>query len=229
VENRRLIIALSCALAMSLFLVAFLLGRESMRARSPTAIPVAAEPPPFVAQAPIAPPPIAPPPIAPPPAAPPPPVVAPERTPVARPASLPPAPGEGHDAVEKQAVARYFREADELQESDVENPEAQANSLVSAATEGDTSGLRALVKKARDAEAKAAALTVPPACAHYHRQLIHVLQESREMLQRLEQGLSGGDVSALPSLLGQANAAKARLEALTREERTIKSRFGLVR
>src|SRR5581483_6399025 len=96
---------------------------------------------------------------------------------------------------EKQAIARYFREVDRLQSADVDNPEASAGSLINAASSGDKSGLRKLVAQA--VEHKARALTPPTPCVRYHKQLVTVLAESREMMQQLERGLAGGNLEAL--------------------------------
>jgi hypothetical protein len=226
VQSRHIIIALGAGLALSLLLIAFLLGRESARPPSlplppPSTKPTLAAPTPPAATPPEA----SPSPFA--TATPPPPVPAPPSPPPSP--SPSPSPEPRDLAPDKQAIARYFREVDQLQNVDVDNPEAAASSLINGASNGDTSGLRALVKQARDAEAKAAALTPPAPCAQYHRQLLRVMTQSREMLQQLERGIAGGDVEALPALLGQANAMKSQAEALAHEERAIKSRFGLPR
>jgi hypothetical protein len=87
--------------------------------------------------------------------------------------------------------------------------------------------LRQLVVQARDTEQKVRAITPPPPCAHYHERLVSMLAESRSMLQRLEQGLGGGDLESLPALLSQANGAKSRSEALSNEASEIKRRHGV--
>ena len=133
------------------------------------------------------------------------------------------------DASEKAAVERYFDATDPLQNADVDNPEAAGNSLMEAASSGDLSGLRALTAKARAREAKARALTPPPACATYHQQLLHLLAQNRELFQRLESGIGSGDVGELPALLEQANGAKSHADALAREEHAVKQRFGIAR
>lgn len=193
---------------MALFLVGFLLGRESMRASSslpPEVIPA-------VASAPV-------------PLSPPSPVVI---------APLPPAPAVAHveSAVapaDKQAVAQYFKAADRLQNADVDDPQAMATSLIGAASSGDTSGLRRLVAQATEALDKGRALTPPPPCAHYHKELLVILTQSRTLLHDLEERVASGSVDSLPTLLTQANTTKARAEALGREERQLKSRFGVSR
>lgn len=239
--SQRANILLSCCLGICLFALGFLLGRESNRAPSmvisaPPAGVAAAEPLPAAApsQAPApktassASPAVASPAAGPPAAALP--AVAsrtstsisPLRT---SPTSTPPEAAD--DSADKQAVARYFREVDRLQNVDVDNPEAAATSLVGAATSGDTSGLRALLSQARDTEQKVRAITPPPPCAHYHGRLLSMLAESRSMLQRLEQGLGGRDLESLPALLSQANSAKSRSGALAREERELERRYGV--
>jgi len=138
-----------------------------------------------------------------------------------------PSPEAAGDSADQQAVARYFREVDRLQNVEVDNPEASASALIGAATSGDTSGLRALVSQARDAEQKVRAVTPPPPCTHYHEQLVSMLAESRSMLQRLEQSIGGGDPGSLSALLSQANSAKSRSAALASEAREIKRRYGV--
>jgi outer membrane biosynthesis protein TonB len=227
VSHGRVIVVLSIALALSLLGVAFLLGRES--GRGPQPIVAAAPSEPTVAPPAVAPPAVAPPAVAPPAPTPTPPTPTTPEPAIAPSPTPPPTAHAKDDSAEKQAIARYFREVDQLQNSDVENPEAAASSLINAASDGDTSGLRALVQQARAAEAKAAALTPPAPCEKYHRQLVRVLADSRQMVQALEHGIAGGAVDTLPGLLAQAQATKSRADALAHEERAIKSRFGLAR
>jgi hypothetical protein len=158
------------------------------------------------------------PPTAPAPIVAPPPVAPPEPTGAAVPAI---------DPAEKAAVARYFRAVGALQNVEVGNPQAAATELVNSAASGDSSGLQKLVAQAREAERKAQAVTPPPPCAHYHKQLVAVLAESRAMMQQLERSVGGGNLDGLQALLGRANATKGRSEALAREERQIKSRYGI--
>jgi hypothetical protein len=143
------------------------------------------------------------------------------------PAAAPAPPSPAVDAAEQQRVAQYFREVDRIQNMDVDNPEATAQSLVQAASSGDNSGMRKLLAQARDVEQQVRAMTPPPPCASYHKKLLSVLSSSREMLQQLERGLSGGGIEALPGLLGRANGEKSRSEALAREEKELKRRYGL--
>jgi hypothetical protein len=131
------------------------------------------------------------------------------------------------DPAEKAAVARYFRTVGALQNVDVDNPQAAATAMINSAASGDSSGLQKLVAQAREAERKAQAVTPPPPCAHYHKQLVAVLGDSRAMMQQLERSVGGGNVDGLQALLGRANATKGRSEALAREERQIKSRYGI--
>ncbi|MGZ3440870.1 MAG: hypothetical protein ACXVDD_15205 [Polyangia bacterium] len=199
-DSRRLVTALVIALGVCLLVIGIFIGRE-MREPAPIA--------PTVSTAPSKPlPPI----FEPPPAAP--------------PAPAPPA--SAVDSAEQQRVAQYFRDVDRIQNMDVDNPEATAQSLIQAASSGDSSGLRKLLAQARDVEQQVRAIAPPPPCAGYHKKLVSVLSESREMLQQLERGLSGGSgIEALPGLLSRANGEKSRSEALIREEKEIKRRYGL--
>jgi hypothetical protein len=223
VDSRRIIIVLSVCLALALIAVGFLAGRESAR-QTPVVMsaPVIAPSRPTI-DAPVVPEPA----IAPNAVAGAAPLVATPAPPARRPVG--PQRIASGDTGEKAAVERYFGATDPLQNADVENPEASGNALMEAASSGDLSGLHALVAKARLTEAKARALTPPPSCAAYHQQLLHLLGQNRELLQKLASGIGGDDVSALPALLEQANATKSHADALEREERAVKKRFGITR
>jgi len=199
-ESRRLVIALTVALGVCLLIIGVFIGRESARPDTPPP-PVAAAP-----QKPL-------PPIFEPPAQPP---------------AAPPPPSEpAVDPAEKQRVAQYFREIERIQNVDVDNPEASAQALVNAATSGDTSGIDKLVQQAKDADKKARAVTPPPPCTAYHKKLLTLLADSREMVQKLAQGFAGGSLEALPGLMTRANSEKARQESLERDEKELKRRYGL--
>jgi hypothetical protein len=220
VDSRRTIIVLSVCLAASLIAVGFLVGRESNRPTIVMSAPVIAPSRPVIEGPAVAE-------LAPLPAAPPVVPSAPAAAPTRRP--LAPAHTDAADTGDKAAVEHYFSVADRLQNADVADPEAAGGSLIAAATSGDLSGLRALTGKARQTEQTARALTPPASCLQFHKQLLHILAQNRELLQRLESGIGGGDVSALPALLEQANATKSHADALAREERTVKKRFGIIR
>ncbi|HEX8952506.1 MAG TPA: hypothetical protein VF945_11710, partial [Polyangia bacterium] len=122
---------------------------------------------------------------------------------------------------------QYFREVDRLQNVDVDNPEASAQALINSATSGDTSGLDKLVQQARDAERSARTVTPPASCAAYHKKLLALLADSRELVQQLARGFGSGSLDALPGLMSRANAQKARQESLARDARELKRRYGL--
>ena len=207
-ESRRLIIALVAALGVCLLIIGIFIGRETARPE-PAPLPIAQPAP----QKPL--PPIFEPPATPPPAA----ATAPPAPPAASPASV--------DPEEKRRVAQYFRDVDRLQNVDVDDPQASAQALINAAGSGDNSGLEKLVATARNAEQQARALTPPAPCAAFHKKLVALLAESREMIQKLATGFAGGSLDALPSLMTRANAEKARQESLARDEAALKRRYGL--
>jgi hypothetical protein len=205
-ESRRLVIALVAALGVCLLVIGIFIGRESARPdATPPPIAQAAPPKPL-------------PPIFEPPAMPAPPVAA--TAPSA-------APAPSVDPEEKRRVAQYFRDVDRLQNVDVDDPQASAQALIDSAGSGDNSGLQKLVAQARTAEQQARALTPPAPCAAYHKKLVALLAESREMIQKLAAGFAGGSLDALPSLMARANSEKARQESLARDEAALKRRYGL--
>ena len=197
-ESRRLVIALLVALGVCLLVIGIFIGRESARPE-PVAQPIAAPPPKPL-----------------------PPVFEPPP-----PAAAPPPPAATVDPEEKRRVAQYFRDVNRLQNVDVDDPQASAQALINAASSGDNSGLQKLVAQARSAEQQARALTPPAPCAAYHKKLVALLADSREMMQKLASGFAGGDVSALPALMTRANAQKEREESLARDEKELKRRYGL--
>ena len=205
-ESRRLVIALVIALGVCLLIIGIFIGRESARPDAPPPPPMAQA----VPQKPL------------------PPIFEPPPTPLTPPpaaATVPPAPSV--DPEEKRRVAQYFRDVDRLQNVDVDDPQASAQALISAAGSGDNSGLQKLVATARKAEQQARALTPPAPCAAYHKKLVALLAESREMIQQLSAGFAGGSLDALPALMTRANAEKARQESLARDEAALKRRYGL--
>lgn len=205
-ESRGLVTILLAALGVCLLVIGIFIGRETTRPPEPIAQPA---PPP--SQKPL--PPI----FEPPPAAP--------AAPPAAPSAAPSAPA--IDPAEKKRVADYFRAVDRLQNVDVDNPEASAQALINGAAGGDTSGLDKLIQQARDAERGARALVPPPPCAAFHKRLLVLLADSREMAQLLARGFQSGDLSSLPSMMTRAQAEKSRQEALAHDEKELKRRYGL--
>jgi len=199
-DSRRVVLALTIALGACLLVIGIFIGRETTRPE-----PIAQQP--AAPQKPL------------------PPIFEPPAQPIAAP---PPAATEPSiDPLEKQRVAQYFREIDRLQNIDVDNPEASAQALVASATSGDTSGFDKLVQQAKDVERKVRAVTPPPPCAAYHKKLVALLTDSREMIQKVAQGFASGGLDGLPALMTHANAEKARQESLAREEKELKRRYGL--
>ena len=202
-ESRGLVTVLLAALGVCLLVIGIFIGRETTRPPEPIAQPVAAAAP----QKPL------------------PPIFEP---PPQAPAAAPAAPSApAIDPEEKRRVAQYFREVDRLQNVDVDNPEASAQALISGAAGGDTSGLDKLVQQARDAERTARAVVPPAPCAAFHKKLLSLLADSREMAQSLTRGFGSGSLDARPGLMSRAQSQKARQESLARDEKELKRRYGL--
>jgi len=200
-ESRGLVTVLLAALGVCLLVIGVFIGRETTRPPEPIAQPVA--PPPQKPLPPI---------FEPPPQAP----------------AAPPKPSAAAiDPEEKRRVAQYFRDVDRLQNVDVDNPEASAQALINSASSGDNSGLEKLVQQARDAERAAHAVAPPPPCASYHKKLLALLADSRDLVQQLARGFGSGSLDALPGLMSRAQSQKARQESLARDEKELKRRYGL--
>lgn len=203
-ESRRLVIALVVALGVCLLVIGIFIGRESARPDTSPPAPVAAAP-----QKPL------------------PPIFEPPAQPIAAPPppSAPSSPA--IDPEEKRRVAQYFRDVDKLQNVDVDDPQASAQAIINSAGSGDDSGLQKMIAQARRAEQQARALVPPAPCAAYHKKLVALLSESREMIQKLAAGFAGGSLDALPTLMSRAQAEQTRQESLAHEEKELKRRYGL--
>ena len=212
-ESRGLVTVLLAALGVCLLVIGIFIGRETTRPPEPVAQPIVEAPPPTKPLPPIFEPPAQPP--APAPATP------------AHASAAPHASAPAIDPEEKRRVAQYLRDVDRLLDVDVGDPEASAQAMISGAASGDTSGLDKLVQTARDAERNARTLAPPPPCTAFHRKLLALLADSREMAQALSRGFQSGNLDSLPGMLSRANSQKARQESLTRDEKELKRRYGI--
>lgn len=153
---------------------------------------------------------------------------APAATPAAAPAAAVAGPPPGVSA-EREAVARYFAEADRLQgqAAGAGDPTVLANTILKRSLEGDNGGFDELLAAQRQVQEGMAALSVPAACREHHRRALEALSEAAGLLQTVRDSLQQGKAADLASLMavGQGLESKAReVDALGAE---IKRRYGL--
>jgi len=225
--SRPVLLATGVALVGLLVAVAFLAGRESTRSKGPQ--PTAA-----VIRPRAAPPPVETPPppdaVTPPtePAARPAPEVTPEPRPSPRAPVAPAAPAAPSAWPGAQEVSDYFKTVDALQiGAGGGSANTFAASIVEGLGQGNTEPLNAIVRDAREAERKAAAITPPAACRGYHSQLQSTLRESREMMEQLQRAFASNDMDALSTISSSAGALQAKVEALQLQATAIKQQHRL--
>lgn len=238
-SNRRLIVVLASALAASLLVIAFLLGRLSgqsehaRRRTSPTdALPVAPEAesaprelPALAAEprndAPV---------FAP---------VEPERTAVLRIDRRPDGrivlsntePAEPSSASAQEdvpdtpdAVRSYLQQMSVIHSAEgAGDPNAFAMQLIKAGLGGASSGFDRLIDDTKRMEAEIRSLTPPPVCERYHEASLQGVVESRKMLEDLKTAITKRDIDRLVAIAREAGRLQEKADALKAMEQEIRA------
>jgi hypothetical protein len=238
--NRRLGIGLAIGLGAALLTIAFLLGRDSRSASTPSVLVVVATPAPGVSSPPGARSPAASalaektlsPPNA--DAASPAPALAPE-SPSAMPAFAPTHPTAAAsaprgDEATRAAVSRYFSEMEALQagaKSWSGDPNAAAQEILKQTLEGTSGGLDGLIDSNRDLLTRLRALEVPAPCATHHQNTIQVVEQSQGLLTRMRDAMASQNQSALLELASEGRSVERRAKEVDALAAEIKKRYGL--
>jgi hypothetical protein len=230
-REKQLTMALAGALACALLVIAFLLGRVSAPRVEPTPalasaqtaeIPVPAAVTMTPAPAAIAP-------------STPEPVAIPTSEPTSRPAlalqvptiSAPPSlpPARTPASSERELVAAYFGQVDQLEDFGAGDPQAFASSLMDSVGNGDFTKFDELLTRSRTQRDRLRAVTPPRSCAEHHKVALALSGDSVVMMERLRAALMKGDTAALlamateaRTLEAQAGRLKAMGEAIKRQQ-----------
>ena len=130
---------------------------------------------------------------------------------------------------ESRPVALYFARLDAIQIGDGGlSPEA-GQAMLTAMLQGDASGFDRLVADAERAERDAAAVVPPPECASYHRSLLDLLHESRTLLADLRSAIGSEDKDEVFAIASRASALQQRAEQLRGQENELRRRHGVPR
>lgn len=128
----------------------------------------------------------------------------------------------------RSAVAAYFRALDQIQPEQFSgDAQSMAQEMAAAMAKGDTSGLDKLLKQAQATKGRLTSISVPPPCAHHHRESLNSLEDGLSLLQSIKQALGNSDPGALMSMATQATAMKKRAEALQGEEQRLREFYGV--
>lgn len=241
-SNRRLVMALGGALAFSLLVIAFLLGRVTAKppdAAAPTAEAAAPNAPASIVQEETN---VAEPEADAPPSlepavdgepadgmrdtaywVPPAPLSA-LNTPTAENGSVRREPAPATASADQRAIAEYFAQIERIEDVGAGDPQAFATSMLQSVTSGDFSGFDDLLATARAQRQKLEEMSIPQICRDHHQLAMVLSGDSVEMLERLKTALMKGDATALMSMAAegqtleaQANKLKAMGEAIKRQ------------
>ena len=127
----------------------------------------------------------------------------------------------------RAAVAAYFQAVNALQPQSGGAPEAMAQQVMGSFAQGDTSGFQAMLQQAQETRKRMAAIPVPQPCAAYHQETLACLDAGLDLMLAIQKAISGTPDAQAPDLTNQANALKARSNALQGQEQALKRVFGL--
>ncbi len=131
----------------------------------------------------------------------------------------------------RAAVAAYFKAVEYMQPaSQGGNPESMAQEVVAGLGKGDMSGFDDMIKQAQETRRRLSGIAPPQPCTAYHRESLASLDAGLDLMKAMQKALSSsGQESQVLNLADQANALKARSEALQLQEKTLKQRYGLMK
>ena len=241
--DRRIGVALVAALALALFVIAYLLGRES--ARTTPAVVV-------LTPAPVNPtsggveaasdPAYAPPPTGLPPAAPVDPgYAAPASTPVVSGSApmattapeLPAATSAVDPAVDtslRAEVSRYFMEVEALQRASkgwTGDANAAAQEILRDAVNGDTRGIQALIDANQTLMQKLRMLETPAPCLPHRQVTVEALEAANRLLVKMRTSIGAQDLSSLGTMSSEGQDVERRAKEADALATDIKKRYGL--
>lgn len=128
----------------------------------------------------------------------------------------------------RAAVVAYFQAVDQIQPGQMSGDASDmANKILEPLAKGDTSGLDGMIQQAESTRKRLESLTPPQPCATFHRESLASLDDGLGMMRAVKKAMESSDVSGLSSLTDQGNAMRTRSEALVREEKAIRQRYGL--
>ena len=112
-------------------------------------------------------------------------------------------------------VRSYFQEVDLIQsEAGAGDPNAFAMDLIKGGLGGATSGFDQLIEDTRVMEQAMQDVTPPASCESYHQASIDALVESREMIERMKRAIVGRDIGELNAIALQSKALQRKAQAL---------------
>lgn len=127
------------------------------------------------------------------------------------------------------AVAAYFRELDSV-EGEAKywsNPQDLAMTLLGQVGSGDTSGFDKLVVSQQRALDRVRRITPPPPCADHHRRVVSLMGRGVSLLQTVRDAAVAGDAGGLMTLPNQAQQLESEARQVDVLGEQIRQRFGV--
>jgi hypothetical protein len=131
---------------------------------------------------------------------------------------------------ERAAVAAYFDAVERIPSTISGEAESVANEMAAALSNGDTSGLDKMIRETDSAKQSLSAIAPPAPCATLHRESLASLDDALEILRSLKAAMQSPEpTTGLAAVAARANVLRARADAVQREERALRERYGLKR
>lgn len=129
--------------------------------------------------------------------------------------AAPPATSKSPSDYGGSAVAAYFLRIDTIHsQSGAGDPNTFAMGLIKAGLGGSMTGFDELLRDTQRMEKDIRQVTPPPSCEAYHKESLVALSESRELLEELKTAFEEQDFSRLSMIAQQASDLQARANAL---------------
>ncbi len=123
------------------------------------------------------------------------------------------------------AVRRYLRELDMLQAGPVGvSPNRYGQSVVGGLAKGDTAAFDELIEDVGEVLARARQMSPPAPCADLHDEVKSVLADSRDMLEKMRDQVTRGDLDGLKELQREAERLQRRTDAIERMKNELRQR-----
>ncbi len=123
-------------------------------------------------------------------------------------------------------VALYFAQVDRLEDMGGGDPQEFASSMMPALSSGDFTAFDDLLTKARAQRQRLQSLAPPSSCVDHHRLALALSSDSVAMLERLKAALMKGDSLALVSIASDGRTLEAKAAQLKAMGEAIKKQAG---
>ena len=123
-----------------------------------------------------------------------------------------------------EVVAAYFQQMDVIHSNaGAGDPNAFAMDMIKAGMGGATSGFDRLISDTDRMRREVQRVTPPPSCQRYHEASLEALEESGRMLESLKVAITTRNVQSLGMIAQQSADLQAKAEALTKLQEEIRA------